>query len=215
VRVDSSTIKPAIMERRFGRGRALVIGDVDQFRNGAVRDTTAAIFVVQLIERLSPDRARPLIFDEFHQGYGDVTGPTDVVWHAMVWTTWGRVATQALIAGLVLLMAVGIRPIAPRARRAIERRSPFEHVGALSRAYEQVRATRLATRRLVRGVRRRHPLGTTAADDTQYLSLLAGRAPVVAGDVRVLQRAIEQPLSAGEWVAVGGAIEHIERTLSP
>jgi hypothetical protein len=125
------------------------------------------------------------------------------------------VATHALIAGLVLLMAVGIRPIAPRARRAIERRSPFEHVGALSRAYEQVRATRLATRRLVRGVRRRHPLGTTAADDTQYLSLLAGRAPVVAGDVRVLQRAIEQPLSAGEWVAVGGAIEHIERTLSP
>ncbi|MBX6333692.1 MAG: hypothetical protein IRY91_17745 [Gemmatimonadaceae bacterium] len=108
-----------------------------------------------------------------------------------------------------------MRPIPPSPRRTIERRSPFEHVGALSRAYEQIGATRLATKRLVRGLRRRHTLGATdGMSDAEYLALLAGRKPEVADDAALLRRALETPLPAAEWVAVGGAIDHIERTIT-
>ena len=67
----------------------------------------------------------------------------------------------------------------------------------------------------MRGLRRRHPLGATGAlDDDGYLSLLRARAAGIAGDVELLRRAMQQPLPAGEFVRVGAAIEHLERTLS-
>lgn len=215
VRTKADSMQPAVLERHLGMGDVLVLGDGNFLRNGTLRDTVAAVFAVRLIEHLSPEPSRPLIFDEYHQGYSDAPGAGDVIGRALVWTTTGRVASQLLIAGLVLLIAVGVRPIAPAVRRVIERRSPFEHVEALSLAYEQVHATRLATRRLVHGLRRRHPLGSATADESQYLSLLAARAPAAAADVQLLRRALDEPLPAGEWVALGGAIDHIERTLNP
>jgi hypothetical protein len=114
-----------------------------------------------------------------------------------------------------LLLVYGVRPIAPAPRRSIERRSPLEHVGALARAYEQMAATRLATKRLVRGLRRRHPLGATGAlDDDGYLSLVSSRKAELASDVDILRASLARPLPANEWVAVGRAIDHIERTIT-
>ena len=88
-------------------------------------------------------------------------------------------------------------------------------MGALSRAYEQADATRLATRRLVRGVRRRHPLGAAGSlNDQAYLALLAARAPALAPDLDLMRTALDTPLPRADWVRIGAALAHIERTFS-
>lgn len=215
VRADSGRVQPAIMTRKLGKGTAVVVADLGFVRNDNVRDTTGMILAVRLLERVGIEPTQRLVFDEYHQGFGDATSMSGVIDHALFGTPVGRAAVQALIAGLILLLAVGIRPVKPRERASIERRSPLEHVGALRLAYEQIQATRLATNRLVRGLRRRHPLGAGALPDDAYLSLLSQRAPGAAGDTALLQRALTTPMATADWVAVGGAIDHIERAITP
>lgn len=209
------TAHPEIMEEAFGRGRLIALADPNFLRNRYVNDTAGAILGVRVIERAQRDEKRIVVFDEYHQGYGEDGGPGSVLRDAFVGTAAGRVALMLFAALAVWYLATGIRPIAPVAMRPIERRSPLEHVGALSRAYEQVRATRTVAARLVRGLRRRHPVGATgASSDDAYLDLLAARTPAVQPDVRTLRHALQSQLSAAELVAVGGAIDHIERTVS-
>ncbi len=208
-------ISPTIMARRIGRGVVLAIADPHFLRNRVVRRGPAAVLAVRLLEWLDPSGRTPVVFDEYHQGFGTRDQLVAVVGRAVVRTAPGRGLLHLVVAGIVLLLAIGVRPIAPRPRTRIARRSPLEHVGALSRAYEQIEATRLATARLVRGLRRRHPLGVHAEDDDQYLAVLGARQPALAADVELLRTALRRPLPATEWVAVGGAIHHIERTLSP
>jgi DNA/RNA-binding domain of Phe-tRNA-synthetase-like protein len=87
-------------------------------------------------------------------------------------------------------------------------------VGALSRAYEAIGATGLAVQRLVRGVRRRHPLGTTAQlSDAGYLALLRTRLPALGHDIDTLTNALASKPSAEQLVSAGAAIDHIERNL--
>jgi hypothetical protein len=122
---------------------------------------------------------------------------------------------MAAAAALILLLSLSVRPIAPVNVKVIERRSPLEHVGALSRVYERIGATRLAARRLVRGLRRRHPLGATSAlDDDGYLALIRERVAGTTNEVVLLRRAMREPLPAAEFVHAGAAIDHIERKLT-
>ncbi|HEU4641891.1 MAG TPA: DUF4350 domain-containing protein [Gemmatimonadaceae bacterium] len=214
VRRDSASV-PAIMARHFGRGEVVAVADPSFFRNGTLRDGPGAVLAVRLMEYVGGTRPTPLVFDEYHHGFGMHGGPMSAVGRALFETAPGRGLVQLAAAALVLLLAYGVRPIAPTPRGAIERRSPLEHVGALSRAYEQVEATRLATRRLVRGLRRRHPLGASGAmDDETYLEHLSARKPEVAADAALLRTALGRRLPPAEWVAVGGAIDHIERTIT-
>jgi hypothetical protein len=215
VRADSAHDEPAVMTRRLGKGSAVVVADFDFLRNQSVRDTSGMVLAVRLLEATGSDRGRRLEFDEYHQGFGPSTSMFGIVADALFGTPVGRSAVQALAAGLVLLLALGIRPIPPRERQSIERRSPLEHVGALTLAYEQIRATRLATNRLVRGLRRRHPLGAGSLSDEAYLAMLTQRVPSTSDDVAMLQRALIQQLPSADWVRVGGAIDHIERAITP
>lgn len=215
VRVSGdSASEPAILARPMGRGWVVALSDAEWLANETVRDTAAAIAAVRLVEWPAPAVRRPLVFDEYHQGFGQHVSLPQVVVHALVGTPAGRAFLQLVAAGLVLLVALGVRPIAPLARVRIERRSPLEHVGALARAYEQVRATRTATQRLLHGLRRRHPLGLPpSADDARYLDLLRVHAPSVGADIALVREALAQPVSAADWVRIGGAIDHIERTI--
>jgi hypothetical protein len=214
-RDTAETTRPAIMALHIGRGRVLAIADASFLRNGVLRDGDAAVLAVRIFEWLSPDRTAPVVFDEYHQGFGDQDGMLDVVRDALLHTAVGRGFLQLVAAGLLLLLVYGVRPIAPFARRTIERRSPLEHVGALSRAYEQIGATRLATRRLVRGLRRRRPMGVASSlDDDAYLALLRTRKPELEADVALVHSALHTPLPAADWVNVGGAIHNIERTIA-
>jgi hypothetical protein len=68
--------------------------------------------------------------------------------------------------------------------------------------------------RLVRGIRRRHPLGTGAQlSDTDYLARLGARLPKLGGDIDTLTGALAQKPTTAQLVAAGAAIDHIERNL--
>jgi hypothetical protein len=96
----------------------------------------------------------------------------------------------------------------------VERRSPFEHVGALSRAYAQIGATRLAARRLARGVKRRHGAANKGEDDAASLRRLAVRHPSLAPSVERIVAAMQQPLPPREFTMLADDIDTIERTLT-
>jgi hypothetical protein len=158
--------------------------------------------------------AAPVIFDEYHHGLGNHGNALRAIRGALFDTPVGRAGLQLLVAGLVLLLALGARPIAARPRMRLERRSPLEHVGALSRAYMQKGATRLAARRLVHGIRRRHGTAARTGDDDAYLRRLAERYPALTPPVTRLIAATTHPVTPRELTELADDIDTIERTLS-
>jgi hypothetical protein len=199
----------------FGRGRIVIVAGSWAVSNGEFRRGERALFPIRMLEWIAPGRRPRIVFAEYHQGFGRHPSVMRGIRRALAETPAGRTLVQLLAAGAVLLLAVSIRPIPPLARTRIERRSPIEHVGALARAYAQVGATRTATRRLVRGLRRRHPIGTfRSATDEEYLSSLAARHPTLAPDIELLIAAAGEPLSADRFRDVGAAVATIDRTLS-
>jgi hypothetical protein len=207
--------QPIILGIPYERGRIVVLADGHVLANSELRDETTAVLPVRLLEWVTPGRRPTLVFTEYHQGYGRHPSVTRAIRTALFGTPSGRTVVQLLAAGAVLLLVFGIRPIAPRPRARVERRSPIEHVGALAHAYAQVRATRIATRRLVRGLRRRHPIGTLrATTDEEYLASLTARYPAVAPQVELLLAASIEARTPERFREAGAAVAHIERTLS-
>ncbi len=205
---------PEIAILPTGRGAVIAIADPTFLRNDVLRKTAGAVLAVRVLESIDSAGKSPIVFDEYHQGYGASTSLPELIGDAMLQTTWGRTGLQIGLAALLYLLMIGVRPIAPVSRARLERRSPLEHVGALSRAYEAIGATGLAVQRLVRGVRRRHPLGTAAAlSDDGYLHLLRVRLPALGSDIDTLERALVQKPSTEQLVSAGAAIDHIERNL--
>ncbi|HEY2896724.1 MAG TPA: DUF4350 domain-containing protein, partial [Gemmatimonadaceae bacterium] len=212
VYVDRRNIKPEISILAIGRGQVVAIADPSFLRNDVLRKTAGAVLAVRILESVNATRRSPIIFDEYHQGYGEQISRTTVLADALIGTIWGRAILQLAAAALLYLLVIGVRPIAPKSRARYERRSPLEHVSALSRAYEAIGATTLAVQRLVRGVRRRHPLGTTSQlGDDAYLALLRARAPALGKDIDILTHALANKPSTEQLVSAGAAIDHIER----
>ena len=212
--VGKRDIKPEITVLPMGRGQVVAIADPAFLRNDVLRKTAGAVLAVRILENVDPARRSPIVFDEYHQGYGEQTSMPAVLRDALLGTSWGRAILQLGAAALLYLLVIGVRPIAPSSRARYERRSPLEHVSALSRAYEAIGATGLAAQRLVRGVRRRHPLGTTSQlSDDAYLALLRARAPALGKDIDILTHALAGKPSTEELVSAGAAIDHIERNL--
>jgi hypothetical protein len=207
-------VHPEIAIVPIGRGAVAAIADPTFLRNDVLRKTAGAVLAVRVLESIDSAGRSPIVFDEYHQGYGVTTSLPELIGNAMLETTWGRAGLQIAVAALLYLLMIGVRPIAPVSRARLERRSPLEHVGALSRAYEALGASGLAVQRLVRGVRRRHPLGTaTSLSDEGYLGLMRVRLPALASDIDTLERALVQKPSAEQLVSAGAAIDHIERNL--
>jgi hypothetical protein len=205
--------EPTIAGLPFGRGRIVFVADPDLFRNAIVRNGDAAVQVVRLVEWLAEEGARErIVFDEYHQGFGTQASAMRVARRTLVETRAGRVVFQLAIAALVLLLAVGVRPIRPRPRTRFQRRSPLEHVGALARAYAAVHAGGRATRLLVRGLRRRTAGTRGAGDEAAFLQRIADRHPEVADDVAKLTRSMEPDDTAGDEVTA--AIVRVERALT-
>lgn len=204
----------------LGAGRVAVIGGSQMFSNQAIRTCRlgADVSVMKLIEYTRP-AAGPvptLVFDEFHHGFGVHGGSLHAAAAYLLRTPSGHLLAQALAAGLVLLIAMAPRPIAPRDPEREVRRSPLEHASALGRAYEDVSATRTAASTLVAGLRRR-TRGIVAvppsADDAAYLSAVAQRLPSLAPSVEIVRRAEERATSNRELAAVGEALATIEQQL--
>jgi hypothetical protein len=181
--------EPVIVGLPFGRGRVLAAAEPDLFANEVLRSGNAGVRVLRMVEWLvGVDRSRSLVFDEYHHGFGGHANIAGATRRALIGTGAGRTLLQVALAGVVLLLALGVRPVRPRERARIERRSALEHVGALARAYAAVQARAQATRLLVRGLRRRHGGLRGRRDEVDYLRAVRDQHPQVSAQVeRVLQ----------------------------
>lgn len=213
---------PAIVGFAYGRGRIVVVSSPSFLRNDAVRICKLGVDIaaVRALEYLKGGTATPrdrLLFDEYHQGYGSQPGTLLAITAYLAGVPSGRVLLQLLACGLLLLLAAMPRIIAPRDAPRIERRSPLEHIDALARAYAQVGATRTATQRLVRGLRRRLARGAVgeraSLTDDQFLQRARDAAPAIGESVALVQRALAAPLSPRDFAAVGVALGTIETAL--
>lgn len=204
-----------------GRGRVAVIGSADLFRNAAVRTCPwgADVVVARALEFVRP--ATPthptLLFDEYHHGLGMHPGSVRAISRYLAQTASGHVLLQALVAGLLLLLAYAPRPIVPRDPVRIARRSPLEHADALGHAYEDVDATRTATAHLVWGLRRRagRMVGAgSGVGDEAFLDAVMQRHPDLRTATARVREALREPIGPREFVAVGDALREIERHLT-
>lgn len=207
----------------YGRGRIVVAADPDVMRNDAVRICkygldVASIGLLEYAGVRADGTRRTVVFDEYHQGYGEQQGTMSAVSSYLIGTPSGRLLFQMLAAGLVLLLAAAPRLIPPRDPPSVERRSPLEHVDALGRAYAQVGATKSATARLVRGVRRRLSGGTMRAgselSDDAFLDRALREAPQLAAEVTLIKQALHAPLPRRDFASVGAALEQLELSLT-
>lgn len=204
---------PVAVGVALGRGRVVAVAEPRIFMNDILRDD-AGVLPVRMLEWLSPSGERTLVFDEFHHGYGPHPSLGRAVGRFLGETTVGRTTVQLLLAAALLVLALGARPIAPVAPERIERRSPLEHVGALARAYEEVGASRLAARRLARGIRRRRSALGRAGSDADFLRDIAQRHPAVAGDVKLVIDAMNAPYPPERFARLAPALARIERTIA-
>ncbi len=212
-RLSDSGRRQIVAGYPLGRGRIVVMADPRIIVNDRMRDTGFAELPVRALEWVSPASGARLVFAEYHQGFGRHASLTRAVGSAIVSTPLGRAVGVLGVAALLLLLSRAIRPIPPRPRERIERRSPLEHVTALARAYEQVGATRTAVRSLVRGLRRRRIVGRRTVPDADLLRALAARHPAISAEVERVVAATDAPVSPSELLVVGRAIATIERTI--
>jgi hypothetical protein len=212
---------PIAIGVHIGRGRVAVVGSADLFRNSAVQTCQwgADLVVVRAFEFVRPAlTVHPtLLFDEYHHGFGTHPGSMSAVAGYLARTSSGHVLLQALIAGLVLLLAYAPRPIVPQDPERIARRSPLEHADALGRAYEDVDATRTATAHLVWGLRRRagRVVGVASGvSDEAFLDAVVRRHPELQASADTLRAALRGPIADREFIAVGDALNETERHLT-
>lgn len=216
---DSIRRPALVLGHKFGRGYAIAVAPAEILMNQALRQSLPAIAIVRAIRYANSAIGRlpgsnKVIFDEYHHGFGTHADMVAAIEHALGATPVGRMTLELLAAALVLLLAFAVRPLAPVSDPPASRRSPLEHVGALAHAYSQVHASTLGAQRLVRGLRRRHPLGLSrSVPDNGYLTMLRSRIPSVSADVERISDAItaHSPDSSDHFATIGVAVANIER----
>ncbi|MEO7996768.1 MAG: DUF4350 domain-containing protein [Gemmatimonadaceae bacterium] len=218
----------ALIGMPFGAGRVVVASDPDVFRNDALRNCWYALDVptVAALEYLrgGPAGTRTsLVFDEYHLELQHRPSVNKLIEQYLTSTASGRTLLQICAAALLLLLGAAPRVLSPREDRQLERRSPLEHVDALSRAYSQVGATRTGTLRLVRGLQRRvgaavrriaAKSGGARQQDEEFLARVAESKPALAKDVAAVVHALGNSVDTTQFREVGSAIQRIEAALT-
>ncbi len=219
--LDSAHQDALVIGHRIGRGYAIAVAPAQIVINQAVHEPRPAIALVRAIQfAMASTNQHPgsnkVVFDEYHHGFGTHADMVAAIERGLTQTPLGRVTLQLVAAALILLLAFAVRPLAPISVPPVSRRSPLEHVGALAYAYSQVNAKALGARRLIHGLRRRHPFGLPRSlPDTEYMSAIRTRIPAVATDVdEVLATSSNSsPASSDSFAVTGTAIANIERAI--
>jgi hypothetical protein len=207
----------------LGKGRVAAVSDATFFRNDFLRVCRwgLGISTIRMLDYLSegkaPRRTR-IVFDEFHQGFGPQPSVTRAAGTFLFGTSWGSLILQLIAASLVFLLAIAPRPIPPRPAPRVQRRSQFEHVEALSSAYQHISATRTVIADLLRGVRRRlgrqaSTPGPQSESDEVFLRRVALSHPELSTEVAAVSDALSDRTSPARLLHAVAAIETIERTI--
>jgi hypothetical protein len=202
----------------YDSGRIVVIAEASFLTNDVIRrcELEADVEYVRMIEYLSGDRRHLRVaFDEYHHGYGARGGSLAAIRMYLSGTPSGHMLAQIAVGGLLLLLAVAPRPLAPRDPTHVARRSPLEHADALAHAYKGVGATKTATERLLAGVRRRVRRRAGARDtDRAFLAAAGSLSPAAGQAARVVGNALENRIPERQLPEVAAARETIERELT-
>ena len=215
---DSATAPPIMLGRHLGKGSVVLLAEPSLVANMIARDRPSILAVQRALEWLAPPTGH-VVFDEYHYGYGaGARQQQNVLLHALTRTAPGHVTLQVVCAALILLLAIGIRPILPVPQTTIQRRSPLEHVEALARAYATIHATQLGAQRLVRGLRRRHPAGRARRErdgegDAAYLTAIQARYRIPQQDITTILNATQHVVSDEQFLQTGQAVGRIEETI--
>ncbi len=149
--------RPVIMRLRYrGGGTVALAADPGWLTNRVWRDTDVPLVALALFTP-SPEHPGRVVWDEYHQGFGEDTGPslTGQTWSWLRHSPAGWAILQLIAVALVWLATTAVR-FGP-ALSVIERRrrSPLEHLEALGAGLEHAAAADTAVQRLVLGLRRR------------------------------------------------------------
>jgi hypothetical protein len=180
-------LDPAVMlGQEFGRGKVVLLTTPSLLSNETARGVPPAVATVRALQWMD-GFDRPLIVDEYHQGYGIHANIPKAMWRMLTTTRPGWALLQGTLAVLILLAALGNRPLAPVPEPRVQRRSVLEHVSALANAYAQTDARTFGLDQLIRGMRRRHPLGVNrGVAHERYFDVIRANFPQTANDVSAL-----------------------------
>ncbi|MGE5925934.1 MAG: DUF4350 domain-containing protein [Gemmatimonadota bacterium] len=196
-------------------GSVTLVADGGLFANRALRESGAGEFALGLVA----GRARRLVVDEYHHGFGPGGGMAAAVRAWLVRSPWGWAVLHLAAVAVIALLAAAVR-FGP-ARHVIprRRRSALEHVRALANALAAARGHDEAVALLIRGLRRRlaRPGERLRGDAREWLTGLAERVTTPASRTAV---ATLQSLSRGRADANGvlraaNAVEDVWQDLKP
>lgn len=148
--------RPVILNLHYrGGGTLTLAADRGWLTNRVWRDTDVPIVMLPLLTP-RPERG-PVVWDEYHQGFGEREGPS------LAGSTWRWIRSSPAGWAILQLIAVALLWLAMTAvrfgpaREVVERRrrSPLEHLEALGAGLESAEDADTAVRRLAQGLRRR------------------------------------------------------------
>ncbi|HEY2824356.1 MAG TPA: DUF4350 domain-containing protein [Gemmatimonadales bacterium] len=210
------------LDLRFdGGGRVTLISDPALIANRGLKETDAGLVVLPW---LLNERPSLVVFDEYHQGFGEDGSLVAATLGWALRSPFGWVMLQLAVVALIALAAAAVR-FGP-ALKAVERRrrSPIEHVTALAAGLERAEGRDTAIRLLARGLKRRLSRGAAAGrslqqpgDLAQWLRSLelATRSPEAQLAVRRFANLTLQRGGDQQVLAAATAVEDVWQALGP
>lgn len=168
--------RPVAARLPVGEGSVLLLTSPGPLRNRSLRTSGAALLMARAATELT-EGGGTLVFDEYHHGYRANAGPVGATAGFLRDTPPGRAVAQLLVLGVLGVLVAGWRFGRPLDRSPAPRRSPTEHVTALSAALRRAGARETARRLLLSGLARRlgRPPPATSEDRAAFLEWLEGR----------------------------------------
>lgn len=207
---------PVAVRSRLADGRTFtLVADDRLFANRALRETAAGPFALRLVV----PRYRHVVVDEYHHGFD---ASRSLGGAAIGWTLrspWGWMVLQLAGAGVLALLAAGVRfgPIRSGVER--RRRSPLEHVRALATALAAARGHDVAVRLIVQGLRRRlAPVARPGRGELAgWLDGLAPavRTPAARAALETLAAVSRRPATSEDVLRAADAADTLWEELTP
>lgn len=120
--------KVTAQKKNIGHGEWIVFTDINPFSNSALREASWFTFAIRLLTGDGRFDGKPLIFDEFHNGYRASKG----LWQLLTYYKMDEGIIYLSILLLLYLFITGIRIISPASIRLHVHRDPIPGLRALS-----------------------------------------------------------------------------------